>query len=153
MTSFCALAVRAALSAALSAIDIALWDILGKDVGKPVHQLLGGKVRDKVKVFANVGGATLDERARQARGFVEQGYTSLRTVPFSLGQLTSCGIDPRRDGLDVVVVKGVHAPVAAYEPVCGSFIRVNTPGTTTADMASLPYRHRRRPLFPFEDVP
>ncbi len=75
----------AVLSAAMSSIDIALWDILGKSVGKPVHQLLGGKLRDKVKVFANVGGATLDERARQAREFVEQGYTSLRTVPFFEG--------------------------------------------------------------------
>jgi galactonate dehydratase len=72
----------AVLSAAMSAIDIALWDILGKSLGKPIHALLGGKVRDKVKVFANVGGATLDERARQARDFVAQGYTSLRTVPF-----------------------------------------------------------------------
>src|SRR5215216_5132007 len=72
----------AVLSAAMSSIDIALWDILGKSLGKPVYQLLGGKLRDKVKVFGNVGGATLDERARQAQDFVAQGYTSLRTVPF-----------------------------------------------------------------------
>ncbi|MFN8636430.1 MAG: mandelate racemase/muconate lactonizing enzyme family protein [Chloroflexota bacterium] len=75
----------AVLSAAMSSIDIALWDILGKSLGKPIHQLLGGKVRDKVKVFGNVGGATLDERARQAQSFVEQGYVSLRTVPFFEG--------------------------------------------------------------------
>src|SRR3954451_13825893 len=72
----------AVLSAALSAIDIALWDIKGKALGQPVYELLGGKVRDKVKVFGNIGGATLDERARQAQDFVEQGYTSLRTIPF-----------------------------------------------------------------------
>jgi galactonate dehydratase len=72
----------AVLSAAMSAIDIALWDILGKSVGKPVHQLLGGKLRDKVKVFGSVGGATLDARAKQAAEFVAQGYSSLRTVPF-----------------------------------------------------------------------
>jgi galactonate dehydratase len=71
----------AVLSAAMSAIDVALWDILGKSLGQPVHQLLGGKLRDKVKVFANVGGDTLDERAKQARDFVAQGYTSLRTIP------------------------------------------------------------------------
>ncbi len=72
----------AVLNAALSAIDIALWDILGKSVGKPVHQLLGGKVRDKVRVFANVVGATLDERAESARKSVDQGYQSLRVMPF-----------------------------------------------------------------------
>ena len=55
----------AVLSAAMSAIDIALWDILGKSVGKPVYQLLGGKCRDKVRVFANVGGETLDERGQE----------------------------------------------------------------------------------------
>ena len=53
----------AALSAALSAIDVALWDIAGQAVGQPVHQLLGGRVRDKIKVFANVNGATVDECA------------------------------------------------------------------------------------------
>jgi galactonate dehydratase len=72
----------AALSAALSAIDIALWDILGQATGRPVHQLLGGKCRDKVRVFANVTGATLDARAASAQQAVAQGYTSLRTMPF-----------------------------------------------------------------------
>src|SRR5438105_69712 len=75
----------AVLSTAMSAIDIALWDILGKSMGNPVYQLLGGSVGDRVKVFGNVGGATLDERARQAQEFVEQGYASLRTVPFFEG--------------------------------------------------------------------
>lgn len=75
----------AVLSAAMSAIDIALWDILGKSLGKPVYQLLGGKLRDKVKVFGNVGGNTLEERARQAADFVAQGYTSLRTIPMFNG--------------------------------------------------------------------
>src|SRR3954469_12737738 len=70
----------AVLSAAMSSIDIALWDILGKSLGKPVYQLLGGKLRDKIKVFGSVGGATLDERARQAADFAQQGYVSLRTI-------------------------------------------------------------------------
>lgn len=74
--------------------------------------------------------------------------TSLRIAPFSLKQLTTFGIDPQ--DYDVLVAKGVHAPMAAYEPVCRSFIRVNTEGITKADMTSLEYAHRRRPLFPFE---
>lgn len=73
------------LMAALSGIDIALWDILGKATGRPVHQLLGGKVRDKVRVFANITGATVEEHVAKARAAVDQGYTSVRTMPFLPG--------------------------------------------------------------------
>jgi galactonate dehydratase len=72
----------AVLSAAMSALDIAMWDILGKSVNLPVYQLLGGKCRDKVRVFANVSGDTLAQRAESALKSVEQGYTALRTTPF-----------------------------------------------------------------------
>jgi len=51
----------------------------------------------------------------------------------------------------VLVAKGVHAPVAAYQPVCKALIRVNTPGVTCADMTALEYHHRRKPMFPFEE--
>jgi galactonate dehydratase len=71
----------AVLSAAMSALDIAMWDILAKSVGKPVHALLGGRVRDRVRVFANVRGETLDEVAESAREQVAKGFTSLRTTP------------------------------------------------------------------------
>ncbi len=74
--------------------------------------------------------------------------TSKRMVPFSLCQLTSCGLDPAR--FHVLVAKGVNAPIAAYAPVCKHFLRVNTPGVTTADITRLPFQHRRRPMFPFE---
>ena len=73
------------LSAAMSAMDIAMWDILARSVDMPICQLLGGKVRDKVKVFANVNGNTLDERARSAAEGVEKGFLSLRTQPFFPG--------------------------------------------------------------------
>ncbi|HET6574792.1 MAG TPA: M81 family metallopeptidase [Fimbriiglobus sp.] len=74
--------------------------------------------------------------------------TTNRMAPFSLNQLTSCGLDPAR--FRVLVAKGVHAPVAAYAPVCKHLIRVDTPGVTSADLSRLTYRHRRRPMFPFE---
>jgi galactonate dehydratase len=73
------------LSAAMSAMDIAMWDILGKSVGLPVYQLLGGKCRDRLQVFAQVSGNTARERAESAIRYVEQGYTSLRTTPFTPG--------------------------------------------------------------------
>lgn len=74
--------------------------------------------------------------------------TSRRMVPFSLNQLVSCGLDPRF--FRVLVAKGVHAPLAAYREVCDAFLRVNTPGSTCADLFQLEYRNRRKPLFPLE---
>jgi microcystin degradation protein MlrC len=76
--------------------------------------------------------------------------TSRRVTPTSLHQLTHCGLDPAT--FDVIVAKGVHAPIAAYKPVCRTILRVNTPGPTTADMRRLTYKNRRRPMFPFEQI-
>ena len=74
--------------------------------------------------------------------------TTRRMVPFSIKQLTSCGLDPAT--FRILVAKGVHAPVAAYAPVSKHLIRVDTPGCTSADLSRLRYNHRRRPMFPFE---
>lgn len=74
--------------------------------------------------------------------------TSKRIPPFSLAQLTSCGLDPR--SFRIFVAKGVIAPQAAYRDVCDQFIHVNTPGATCADMKQLDFKNRRRPMFPFE---
>jgi microcystin degradation protein MlrC len=75
-------------------------------------------------------------------------FSSRRMVPFSLSQLTGCGVQPQR--YRVLVAKGVNAPLAAYRDVCDAFVRVNTIGSTTADLSQLPYHHRRHPLYPFE---
>jgi microcystin degradation protein MlrC len=74
--------------------------------------------------------------------------TSKRMVPFSLQQLRSCGLDP--SSFQALVAKGVHAPLAAYREVCDRSIRVNTGGSTCADLSQLDLRHRRSPLFPLE---
>ena len=74
--------------------------------------------------------------------------TSERMVPYSLQQLRHAGLDPA--SFRVLVAKGVHAPLAAYRDVCRHFIRVSTPGVTAADMTTLHYDHRRKPMFPFE---
>jgi microcystin degradation protein MlrC len=75
--------------------------------------------------------------------------TSKRTAPFSLQQLLSCYVNPNT--FDAIVAKGVHAPVAAYAPVCPTLIRVNTRGVMSADLNHFTYQQRRRPLFPFEN--
>lgn len=75
----------AVLSAAMSAIDIALWDILAKSVNLPVYQMLGGKCRNKVKVFTNVSGGSVEVLAESARKGVSDGFTSLRMTPFFPG--------------------------------------------------------------------
>jgi len=76
--------------------------------------------------------------------------TTRRCGPSSAQPVISRGLDPM--DFDVIVIKGVHAPVGAYKEICPTLIRVNTPGVTTADMDQLVYRNRRVPLFPFEEV-
>ena len=76
--------------------------------------------------------------------------TTRRVVPVSLGVVTSIGLDPA--DFQILVAKGVHAPVAAFEPVCTQLIRVNTTGATAADMRTFDYEYRRRPMYPFEEI-
>jgi galactonate dehydratase len=65
-----------------SAIDIALWDILGQSTGKSVAELLGGRCRTRLSVFANITGATVGEFVDRAKAAVAEGYTSIRLMPF-----------------------------------------------------------------------
>ncbi|GAD80347.1 D-mannonate dehydratase ManD [Vibrio ezurae] len=63
---------------AIGAIDMALWDLFGKYTGQPVYQLLGGKSRKGVKVYAHANGASIDEVIEQAAGFIKEGYKAVR---------------------------------------------------------------------------
>jgi galactonate dehydratase len=63
---------------AISAIDIALWDIMGKALNVPVYQLLGGRVRDKVVCYPHTGGRTPEELAENSRRLVAEGWKFLR---------------------------------------------------------------------------
>ncbi|MEM3467019.1 MAG: galactonate dehydratase, partial [Candidatus Jordarchaeales archaeon] len=70
------------LMSAISGIEQAMWDILGKKLGVPVYQLLGGRCRDKIRVYAHFGGRTPEEYAKNALAKVEQGFTALKTTLF-----------------------------------------------------------------------
>ncbi|MFY8056491.1 MAG: MlrC C-terminal domain-containing protein, partial [Planctomycetaceae bacterium] len=75
--------------------------------------------------------------------------TTLRVAPLSLQQVLSQKLQPA--DFAAIILKGVHAPVAAYAPVCSQLIRINTPGVTTADLTELTFQQRRTPLYPWEN--
>ncbi len=66
------------MMSAIAGIDQALWDIKGKALGVPIHELLGGKLRDRVKVYSWIGGDRPDEVAQGARDVVVNGFMALK---------------------------------------------------------------------------
>ena len=73
------------LMSALSGVEMALWDIKGKDLNVPVYQLLGGKCRDRITSYANgwfSGAKKPEEFAEKARQTVELGFKGLKWDPF-----------------------------------------------------------------------
>ena len=70
-----------ALTAAISAIDIALHNIAGKALAVPVYQLLGGKQRDVVPCFATTFAPTVDKLIEQTKLLIDSGWSVIRTTP------------------------------------------------------------------------
>ncbi len=84
----------AVVSAAISGIEQALWDIAGKDAGLPVYKLLGGKVRDRVRVYRWAHGDTPEEIAEHAAWLVKtHGLTALKMGPLPPGYAQLSWID------------------------------------------------------------
>ena len=107
---------------AISAIDLALWDIKGKALGVPVYELIGGKVRDRVPLYANgwfTGGRPSAHGpqdsgdneaawyAEQAKAVVAQGYRCLKVYPFNGVQV----ITPERIARGVGIVRAIRDAV------------------------------------------
>ena len=141
-------------------------------VGNSIHTTVGGKIdpvrhgpplEDTFQVLSVSDGKFSESQVRHG-GYsqFDQGptavlsgrrgitiiVTTLRVAPLSLQQVLSQGVNP--GDFAAIILKGVHAPVAAYESVCSKLIRVNTLGVTTADLGQLEFHHRRRPMEPFE---
>lgn len=119
---------------ALSAIDIALWDIKGKHHDAPVHELLGGKVRDRARVYHHVFGETTAELVDGITDARQQGYTAvghltpftdaLRTEPYfethaqKIGFATDAVARYREAaGTDVDLCVEIHRRLAPFEAV------------------------------------
>src|SRR5690606_19901587 len=64
--------------AAISAIDLALWDIKGKMLNTPLYNLIGGKSRDRILVYAHANGKNQEETIEQAQKEIEQGFKAVR---------------------------------------------------------------------------
>ncbi|WP_163541157.1 galactonate dehydratase [Occultella kanbiaonis] len=69
------------LGSAVAGVDQALWDLLGKRTGLPVHELLGGPVRDTLTIYAPCHGDTPEELRERAAELVDAGYRLVKTAP------------------------------------------------------------------------
>ena len=156
-------AVLYAPEAVTAAKAVGIGGVLDCAVGGAVDRMHGDPVVVRGTVKSLHDGKWVEPEARHGgRRQNDQGDTavldlgggsvlvlnSLRTPPFSLGQLTSLGIDPSR--ARSIVVKAAVAYKAAYAPVAGEIIEVDTPGLTAINPARFTYRHRRRPMFPLD---
>jgi L-alanine-DL-glutamate epimerase-like enolase superfamily enzyme len=136
---------------ALSAVDIALWDALGRITGVPVHTLLGGPVRDRVRVYNTCVGygaypdreRFFDDPAGLARDLVAEGYGAVKMAPFDDYSVASLG--QHFDSADLA--EGV-ARIAAMRDAVGDAIEIaieghscwNLPSAIRIAKALEPYR-------------
>ena len=124
----------AAVGGAISAVDIALWDIKAKSYGVPLYELLGGAVRDKLRVYAHVYAKTVDQVADYAREKAAEGFTAIGHLnpfldepedqPYFLGHagLVGMGIETVRRcreaaGPDVDLMLELHRRLTPAEAV------------------------------------
>ena len=131
------------VNAAISGIDHALWDIKGRALGAPVHQLLGGKYRQRIRVYQSAGGATAEATVENALRLVQtHGFTAIKTDPLppdlhdlpwpkalrqverkmallrdALGDEIDIGLDPHAKILEPARAIELCCAVAPYHPM------------------------------------
>ncbi|MEV4103349.1 galactonate dehydratase [Nonomuraea sp. NPDC049649] len=134
------------LASAVAGLDQALWDIAGKHFGAPVHQLLGGPVRDRIRVYGWVGGDEPGEVRDHVAAQVEAGLTAVKMN--ASGRMSPVA--------SVAELDGVVARVAAAREVLGDSrdVAVDLHGRFTLASARrvAPLLEPYRPLFLEEPV-
>lgn len=128
------------LNAAISGIEMALWDIQGKRLGVPVYQLFGGKVRERIRVYRHIGSYEPTGIAEQARQRAAEGYTAVKFCPLpALHPLESAA----------VIEKAVELVRAAREAVGNTVdILLDFHGRATPAISTI-LEHELRPYRPF----
>jgi galactonate dehydratase len=135
------------MMAAISAIEISLWDIAGKHFGAPVYRLLGGKCRNRIKAYVRAVGQTPDELAEDALSQVKDGF---RAIKFSVSGMWD-GVSTRASWINSIVEK-----VAKVREVVGEKvdIMVDCLGRTPQEAIDIGQAiEEYRPLFLEEPVP
>ncbi len=98
------------LMSAIAGIDQALWDLKGKRLGVPVYEMLGGRVRDRIRVYTWIGGDRAADVAQAALNKKEQGFTAIKmNATEELNYVTT------HDVVDEVVQR-----VASVREACGA---------------------------------
>jgi galactonate dehydratase len=141
---------------AMSGIEVALWDIFGKSVGLPVWRLLGGKTRERVRVYTHLGMGevnavyeTFDAKALVDRGLAvkDKGYTAVKIVTIPYTHFTASPRD----------IDQVGKSMAALREALGDEVEImvdfhGRPASTSAALQYIAALAPSRPLFVEEPV-
>ena len=114
------------LTTILSGVEQALWDIKGKHLGVPVNHLLGGPMRDRIKLYTHFGGNTPEECAESALGAVEFGFQAIKTDPFRPRNLTMSAAEMRQAAERIRATREAVGNDVDILIECHGFLNANT---------------------------
>ena len=146
--SFNSLGSLGFVSALISGVDIALWDIRGKTLGLPIYELLGGKFHDRLILYSNGwfnGCETPQEYARAARATVDVGHTAIKLDPFKRGAAYLAGYaanyPPDQDYAAVEIIEAIRTEIGDnVEIFIDAHGRFNLPTAVRLANRIAPYR-------------
>jgi mannonate dehydratase len=92
---------------AIAAVDVALWDILGKMSGQPLYQLLGGRSREGALVYGHANGKDIDEASAEVGRYIAKGYKAVRA---------QCGVPGVKKAYGVSSLKNAYEPAESELP-------------------------------------
>ena len=131
------------LMSAISAVEIALWDILGQALGQPIWKLLGGKARDKVRIYPHAEGGTPEDYVRNWLKRKEEGWTACKAGFMNADRNNI--IDPRRAVREAIArLKAVREAVGEDFDIC---IDIHGKPTTTMAVEFCRRAEEYRPMF------